>query len=802
MHGEGEKRKAKAGTITAFFSLVFFMVVVLIVTMAESARVTACSNAAKLYVELSAKSLMSRYYLPLYENYHVFGRYCSELRENDFGELEEEGNWYLEANTTGNGWIDPQVFDMKIKNISVLTQNRGACFYEQAVQYQKYQTAEDLLERMLGMSGQLMEAEQVGLVLQKSMETIEKSAAAEQTMFSLLECLDGFETDGTTLVQDIWGEVRTVEHFAKRIVPDGIRQELLLPGNNALYRAQRFHYCNPMTVLYSIAANRQQYEELTREADRLNRLLAEENIGERYEDELIIREKIEECSRQAEACYQAYRNNVTSLADTTQNTRFRCEQALKLIDELIRQKKEAADAEKEYLEELEMKKNTLPEEVYREIHEQHQAVYDAVSKENEIGILKDIRGMQEVLKRNIQVLLAAENSTAPLQYFPGVGECRTITGEAGQIYRQLNMDTLKFSYEEIRLAQKSNSIAGMIKRLAKYGLVGLVLEDVSDISKGQMSRIELPTMEAGTNASQDADMLHARFSLSDIFKQTDDAWSLDEQKELKRVLEEDVEELAEAVLFQSYLTDHFAAYCTSGQGDGSSDEAKQDMQSMTDNVEGIQYQLEYILFQNSRDYDNLADMITRIFAIRYAMNMMMLFCSSECRMQMKETAAALVGFTGIGALVVLMEFMIGVLWAAECAVVETACLLRGGEVGFLPSSRACAVEYRELLLFSQNMIHQKAERNDGREASGVMKKYSDYLQLFLFLEKRSAKTLGAMDVVQQMLRLKYDSGFRLKYCVCGLECSAKEQIAYRFLPSVGIGKNADVTKAIEYGFSY
>lgn len=802
MHGEGEKRKAKAGTITAFFSLVFLLIVVLIVTMAESARVTACSNAAELYVELSVKSLMSRYYLPLYENYHVFGRYCSELRENDFGVLEEEGNWYLEANATGSGWIDPQVFNMKIENVSVLTQNRGAWFFEQAVQYQKYQAAEDLLGRMLETSEQLMEAEQAGLVLQKSLETIEKSAAAEQTVFLLLECLDGFETDGTTLVQDFWGKVRTVEHFAKRIVPDGIRQELLLPGNNALYRAQRFYYCNPMTILHCIAVNRQQYEEMTREISRLNRLLTEENVWERYEDELTIRERMEEYSRQKEEYYQAYWNNLESLTDVTVKTKLKCEQALKLIDELNRQKKEAADIEKEYLEELELKKNTLPEEVYREIREQHRAVYEAVSKENEIGILKDIRGMQETLNQNIQVLLEAEDSAARLQAFPEAGECRTITGETSQIYRQLCMDTLRFSYDEIQLAQKNNSIAGMIKRLAKYGLVGLVLEDVSGISKGQMSMVELPTLEDGANVSQNTDTLHTRFVLSDLFEQTDDAWSLDEQKELKRVLAEDAEELAEAVLFQSYLTDHFAAYRTNGKGDDSSDETKQDAQSMTGDVEGIKYQLEYILFQNSRDYDNLADMITRIFAIRYAMNMMMLFCSSECRMQMKETAAALVGFTGIGALVVLMEFMIGALWAAECAVVETACLLRGGQVGFLPSSKACAVEYRELLLFSQNMIDQKAERNDGREASGVMKKYSDYLQLFLFLENRSAKILGAMDVAQQMLRLKYDSGFRLKYCVCGLECSAKARTAYRFLPSVGLGKNSDVTKVIEYGFSY
>lgn len=81
------------------------------------------------------------------------------------------------------------------------------------------------------------------------------------------------------------------------------------------------------------------------------------------------------------------------------------------------------------------------------------------------------------------------------------------------------------------------------------------------------------------------------------------------------------------------------------------------------------------------------------------MNLLALYTSRECRLQMKQAATALVGFTGIGALVLLTELLIGMLWAAECAVTETACLARGGETEFLFSAADRQLILKSLLSF-------------------------------------------------------------------------------------------------------
>ena len=161
----------------------------------------------------------------------------------------------------------------------------------------------------------------------------------------------------------------------------------------------------------------------------------------------------------------------------------------------------------------------------------------------------------------------------------------------------------------------------------------------------------------------------------------------------------------------------------------------------------------------------------------------------------------MVGVTGISALVSLMQFLIEVLWAVECAIVETAALFMGNQCSFWTASSGLAVKYHELTLFGSDLVFAKAKSM--KTGGGVINKYDEYLLLLLLIENKDIRTLRTMDVIQQTLQIKEKTDFVFADCVGRLQVSAKAEIPYRFLifnrdAVTGNG----VSRTITYGVSY
>ena len=116
--------------------------------------------------------------------------------------------------------------------------------------------------------------------------------------------------------------------------------------------------------------------------------------------------------------------------------------------------------------------------------------------------------------------------------------------------------------------------------------------------------------------------------------------------------------------------------------------------------------------------------------------------------------------------------------------------------------RSQAVDFNELTVFSKSMIDRKAEAMSEEKAGGVLKSYREYLYLFLLLKEKESRTLAAMDVAQQMVRLKYDDSFRMKNCVYSITASAAAAVPIRFLQVAGILLPDEIKHNCRYGISY
>lgn len=759
------RRKTKDGyngVITVFFSLTLLIILSLLVTMLESARIGACKSAAKRYVELGTKSLLGAYYLPLYENYHVFGRYCGGLQENSVEELAAEARWLINENAGGKTLLNVQCREFLITEISAMTQENGAFFYQQALQYQKYAQEKELVEWLLAMEERDKQANRAGLVLQKSMETAEKSSEAERTLMRLLECVDGFRTDGENLKQSLFGKIEMLPSFAKRVVPYGLGEGVLVPGNPILYQAQSWYYCKPDRILREMKLRVMDYDNAE---ERLTRIMLEkkktvDQLSEEYQKKT---EEERECRKHIEAVRTEYETYLASLSEAIKETQNKSAIGITLLHDLEKDKMRAAEAERNFLAELEQKRSELPESIYQETRTQHERILQQVSIDNEIGFLKDMRAMEIALANNEKLLEEAAGVLYRAQE-EGMPEQEAFEAMEMQLFRifsGMKFEGLQFAYEEIKLPTEGDSFSSLISSLEDMGILFMVVDKTDTLSKGYMTTEELPS------ALCDSGEENSILAVGDIVREA---------------------------LFLQYLDEHFANY--------TSEYDRQEVRENEESLEGIVYQLEYILYRQRTDIENLSQAAGDICMTRFAANLLTLYASAECREKMKGAAMAIVGFTGIGALVLLTELIIGMLWAAECAIVETAVLFQGGNVSVLTTNQERAVAFEELLRFSKTFVNERAKQRLKNQKSDFSMTYRDYLILFLLTKSTEWKIFGAMDVIQQMLRIGYEDEFRMKYCVCGVEVNAAMLIPYRFLPVLGLAENEGVLESVTFGIAY
>lgn len=777
--------KREDGVITVFFSLILMLVVAMLLCMAESARMSVCGRMAESILRISTKSLLSSYDLPLYENYHVFGRACDDI-SSAAEELSDELSWYMEQNLPKKSWLVMRADAAKVTDLSVMTQDDGAMFYAQAIQYEKYREMEEFGEWLLSAAEEAEKAEKAGTLLQRTLQAEQSAAKAEETLAELLGCLDGFVVEDSAVVRSIFGSPKTIRSFAKKLVPGGA-SEWLLAGNAELYQAQRENYGDPMQIAERISRYKKTVHEIEESLPELWREY--EEMDEQFVQEREDMAKRIEDAQQALASYRgAVKGEISGFLADISGAREQSEKALQLIECLEKEKEEARTELLAYEKELHGYEGEVPDVIYDELLQENAELLERFSEENSIGILRDIRGMREALQNNIRLLSDAYGSMLQVQAYSedSVNVVAGTSAAAGSLVN-LRIRELVLDYSNVKVPERSNPYTKLIRQFFQYGVLSLVAEDTDEISKGQIRMSSLPSRLYSGKESDDS-----AFSFKKLFKGTEEDVFSVQCGDIEGFLQKGAQELLEEFLYLSYLKRHFAAYtdATDAMTDGSGA------------VEGLLYQLEYIIAGEKSDWGNLSEIAAKLFLLRFAMNLVVIFASHECRTQIKSAAVAAVGFTGIGALIVMAELLIAMLWAAECALTETSGLFMGGEVPFFPTAKSLAISFAELSGVSREIWHRKAKQYTEVRAEGILKSYREYLYLFLAVEEQGLRTMRTMDVVQQVIQLKYNENFQMQNCICAVETKAEITIPYLFLPVTGIRAGEGVKKQTYYGISY
>ena len=184
---------------------------------------------------------------------------------------------------------------------------------------------------------------------------------------------------------------------------------------------------------------------------------------------------------------------------------------------------------------------------------------------------------------------------------------------------------------------------------------------------------------------------------------------------------------------------------------------------------GCAYEMEYILFGNAGDPENLEEMAASLIGLRHGLNLVHILSDSQKREAARSLAAAIVGGIGLLPLVGVVSFLIMGIWALGEALWDVRILLNEGKVPLLKNMESWKLGLENLLDLG------KSGGLDGMDGSGEGSglDYRGYSRLFLFAGHDAQMDYRIMDMIQANLRLEQED-FRIGSC--GDQVDLKAQV--------------------------
>ena len=211
----------------------------------------------------------------------------------------------------------------------------------------------------------------------------------------------------------------------------------------------------------------------------------------------------------------------------------------------------------------------------------------------------------------------------------------------------------------------------------------------------------------------------------------------------------------------------------------------------------LAYELEYILKGKEKDKENLAAVAAELLLLRSGMNLLYLLGNAEKNAQAELLAVLLVGFTGMHGIIKVTQLLILVVWAQAEGIADVRSLFAGKRVPLVKDDLSWTLSLEGLAKLTSSNLPRETE-----EVGGLS--YQEYLRLLLFKEKRAVRNARTMNLMEGVVKKKYDKNFTLKDCISELViCTEfKAEPVFLMLPFSGRGvqKNYQIEGISSYGY--
>ncbi|MBQ9990869.1 MAG: hypothetical protein IJP31_08000 [Lachnospiraceae bacterium] len=197
----------------------------------------------------------------------------------------------------------------------------------------------------------------------------------------------------------------------------------------------------------------------------------------------------------------------------------------------------------------------------------------------------------------------------------------------------------------------------------------------------------------------------------------------------------------------------------------------------------LAYQIEYLLKGESRDDENLKEVLEDILLIRQAANTAYLFSSADKQAEAETLATIISAVLLLPELVELIKLTILFAWGYAESVRDIHILLDGNKVPVMKDDSSWNTSLLQLVNFTAYLEdYQRSE--EGMD-------YRDYLEMFLYLNGEEKTLEKFMDICEMDIRLTAGNEyFRMDGCL--------EAVRARASVTSGYGHSYDITRTFCY----
>ena len=198
----------------------------------------------------------------------------------------------------------------------------------------------------------------------------------------------------------------------------------------------------------------------------------------------------------------------------------------------------------------------------------------------------------------------------------------------------------------------------------------------------------------------------------------------------------------------------------------------------------LKYEMEYLLYGNPADRENLIDTIQSLIFIRGALNLIYLMGTPEKKAEADGLALAV--SAGNIPLQAVLSTLLLTLWSVGEAILDVRGLLAGGSVPFRKSEETWQLSLDQLRSFeflkSKESLNRSDEKGD----------YEDYLRILCFLMERGERNGRIMDLIQWNVRT-VQPDFAVEDCIGRIEVQANVRSRHLFFDKEDYLQSANVT---------
>ena len=676
-------RKIK-GSVSLFAAMIFLMLVTLIITTIESARIQGSKVMVATALSMGLDSVFAGFDEELFSEFGVLllqGKEEGNAVNKDYlaSKLGEYMSYNIdvEKNSFFNNHTD--LYGIELMGVSIGAvvdplEEGGLIWQDMVVDYEKYAKVINLAADYLGVQEKTEEAKAVDEICAQIMVVSDKIMVVNTGTREIIQYIDGVfcYEDG----MDINNPVATGSFF-KQFCPFEKTMENVKITYPGIYNAACNYMENPLEYIETALALNKEGKSCEESINGLNNLVS--SCKASLDSAMVIFEEVE-------------------------SSQLSIEDELVVLDNII------------------TKNDSVLEETTKEgILEE----YAVLSEYSEILVqdICDIETMGKSLRKDGEVFNQILNKISLMDYSKTPEEIEKDINEIKELILEFTLEGVCFEYSKLVYSDGDTSVLDEISGSLEEQFLQLIIPKDATLSKRMIHETDLASSVCDTSKA------------GEVQSKGNPGTTL-----------------AKRMIYTEYVMDTFYSF--------------------TDEKEGaaLNYEVEYILYGNKADEDNLVQAIFAIATIRSGTNMVYLLSDYDKRTAAYTVAANLVGTAKIEPLIRVIQFTLMYLWAYAEALLDVRILLEGKEIAIVKSDETWQLSISKLLSMELD--------GEAPEQKGI--NYENFLRVLLYLTDDGTKSAYTMDLVELTMIKKGRTKFRLKNYIYGLEATVSYSVAGKY----------------------